>query len=93
MEIRLVKLITGDSFVAEMIEEGSDYVVFDGAFMIVPTPNGQMAMIPFLFGAKNDVFSIVQEHIVYNLEASDQLCNIYKEHTNKGVLTPGSLLV
>ena len=76
-DVKVLKLITGEEVIARVSEEHSNLLTLEKPMTLQMIPNtstGQMgfAMVPWMKAAKNEKVTISTEHILVEVEASDQ---------------------
>ena len=75
-DVKVLKLITGEEVIARVSEE-NNLITLDNPMtlqMLPPTSTGQVgfALVPWMKAAKNENVTISTEHILVEVEASDQ---------------------
>ena len=75
-DVKVLKLITGEEVIARVSEE-NNLITLDNPMtlqMLPPTSTGQVgfALVPWMKAAKNEKVTISTEHILVEVEASDQ---------------------
>ena len=92
MEVKIVKLVTGDMIICEVEDSGSKILLKD-TYILAPTEQG-MGIIPYskVNAIKNNSISVLQEHIIFIEDAMDEIVDCYKNVTGKGIVTPGGLV-
>ncbi len=75
-DVKVLKLITGEEVIARVSEE-NNLITLDNPMtlqMLPPTSTGQVgfALVPWMKAAKNEKVTISIEHILVEVEASDQ---------------------
>ena len=77
-DVKVLKLITGEEVIARITEEKNvDLITLEKPMtlqMMPPTSTGQVgvALVPWMKAAKNEKVTISTEHILVEVEASDQ---------------------
>jgi len=75
-DVKVLKLITGEEVIARVTEE-NNLITLEKPMtlqMMPPTSTGQVgfALVPWMKAAKNEKVTISTEHILVEVEASDQ---------------------
>ena len=75
-DVKVLKLITGEEVIARVSEE-NNLITLEKPMtlqMVPPTSTGQVgfALVPWMKAAKNEKVTISIEHILVEVEASDQ---------------------
>jgi hypothetical protein len=87
MNIKLVKLVSGEEFLSEITADSKEYLFCKNMVKFAMTPDG-VAMIPFNpLIPKDDVIQLNQEHITFTTEVLEEFLNVYKQQFG-GVLLP-----
>ena len=76
-DVKVVKLITGEEIITRVTEEENNLITLKNPMtlqMLPPTSTGQVgfALVPWMKAAKNEKVTISIEHILVEVEASDQ---------------------
>lgn len=81
MEIQVIKLVSGEEFVATFAGEdmGSTKVKFTKPLALQPFPNGAMGFADFMTPAVTDRFELDRAHIMLQLPATEDCAAQYKE--------------
>lgn len=93
MNIKLVKLVTNEEIICELVErEDSVNVVFKNpiVMMAVPNEDGQMGLglAPWIPAGITKEIPIKAEHIVCIVEPSKDLYDHYNQTYGSGIITP-----
>ena len=94
MNVKLIRMWSGEDVVADLIEEKEDSIVFCNAMVGVPTGQGQMRFAPwspFLKG-KNENLEITKKYIVYIADTQDEIVEYYKDMFS-AIQTPSKSLI
>jgi len=81
MNVKLIRMWSGEDVVADLIEEKEDSIVLCNPMVGVPTGQGQMSLAPwspFLKG-KNENLEITKKYIVYIADTQDDIVEYYKD--------------
>ncbi len=93
--IRIVRLITEEDVIADIsIEESGDIVVKNAqdAAKVFLTPQG-MGLMPFCPCAKeNTSIKLKKEHVMFVVEADDEVYNAYNSKFGSGIVLASSLV-
>ncbi len=81
MNVKLMRMWSGEDVVADLIEEKDDSVVIANPIVAVPTGNGQMGFAPWspLLKGKNEELEVTKKYIVYMAETQEEIEDQYKE--------------
>lgn len=93
MNIKLVKLLTNEEIICEMIEiDGSVNVILKNpiVMMAIPGEDGQMGMglAPWMPVSATREIPIKEEHIVCIVEPTKDLYDHYNQTYGSGIITP-----
>lgn len=94
MEIQVIKLVSGEEFVAKFAGEtmGSTKVKFKGPLMLQPFPNGAVGFADFMTSAVVDHIELDEHHIMLRLPATKECAEQYIE-IQKELANPTELVV
>ena len=81
MNVKLIRMWSGEDVVADLIEEKEDSVVFVNPIVAVPTGNGQMGFAPWspLLKEKGQELEVTKKYIVYISETQEEIEEQYKQ--------------
>jgi len=85
--IKLIKLVTGEDIIAN-IEEDEDTIIVSNPAMVMVTPQG-VGLIPYpMLPIKQSMnrVDIRKSHIVFMVDAHDDLINGYNERFGSGLV-------
>ena len=81
MNVKLMRMWSGEDVVADLIEEKEDSVVFVNPIVAVPAGNGQMGFAPWapLLKGKDEELEVTKKYIVYIAETQEEIEEQYRE--------------
>ena len=81
MNVKLMRMWSGEDVVADLIEEKEDSVVFVNPIVAVPSGNGQIGFAPWspLLKGKDEEIEITKKYIVYIAETQDEIKDQYEQ--------------
>ena len=81
MNVKLMRMWSGEDVVADLIEEKEDSVVFVNPIVAVPSGNGQIGFAPWspLLKGKDEEIKITKKYIVYIAETQDEIKDQYEQ--------------
>ena len=81
MNVKLIRMWSGEDVIADLIEEKEDSVVFCNPIVAVPTQNGQIGFAPWspLLKGKGEELEITKKYIVYIADTQEQIEEQYNE--------------
>ena len=81
MNVKLMRMWSGEDVVADLIEEKENSIVICNPIVAVPTGNGQMGFAPWspLLKGKNEELEITKNYVVYIAEAQEQIVEQYTD--------------
>jgi len=91
MNVKVVKLVTGEQLLTEVAEIGSDRTRLTKPMMLIPGPEGIQTM-PWLMLAKKEEVIVDNIHIVAIFDPKDELVNGYKQQVGAIVTAPAHAL-
>lgn len=79
MNVKLIRMWSGEDVVADLIENKDDSVVICNPIVAVPAGQGQMGFAPWspLLSGKGTELEITKKYIVYISETQDQIVEQY----------------
>ena len=94
MNVKLIRMWSGEDVVADLIEEKDDSIVICNPIVAVPTGNGQMGFAPWapLISGKNVDLDIARKYIVYISETQDEIVENYTQMFST-IQTPSKKLI
>ena len=80
MNVKLIRMWSGEDVVADLIEEKEDSVVICNPIVAVPAGQGQMGFAPWspLLKGKGEELEITKNYIVYISETQEEIIGQYK---------------
>jgi hypothetical protein len=97
MVTKIVRLISGEELIAkvDLESENTPKLIVKTPMQLVPTHQGQIAIVPWcMFGASGEI-AINAVHVVYVVDPDPEIRNEYAKHTSGLVIAnaaPRSLL-
>ena len=81
MNVKLIRMWSGEDVVADLIEEKDDSIVICNPIVAIPAGNGQMGFAPWspLLKGKNEELEVTKKYIVYMSETQEEIENQYQE--------------
>ena len=81
MNVKLIRMWSGEDVVADLIEEKEDSIVFCNLIVAVPTGNGQMGFAPWspLLKGKGEELEVTKKYVVYITDTQEQIEEQYQE--------------
>ena len=91
IDIKLIRLITGEEVVAEVLEDTEDTLKVQNALVVIPQSTG-VGFAPWATVISKDNPEIVlkQEHIVYIVEVQEEVAGKYNEMFGSKLVTPAA---
>lgn len=89
MDIKVLKLITGEDIITQIKKEEKDYylIVKPQKFIMTPDGIGSMPMIPI---SKDEEYKLEKQHVIFKCEAEDEIRNVYSSKYGSGVILPNT---
>ena len=94
MNVKLIRMWSGEDVVADLIEEKEDSVVICNPIVAVPAGNGQMGFAPWspLLKEKGEELEVTKKYVVYIADTQEQIIEQY-ESMFSVIQTPSKKLV
>lgn len=88
MEIKVLKLVTGEEVIAQFEEKNEKYILKSPQkFMLTQEGIASMPMMPF---SVSEVYEIDKKHVIYVCEPETDIRNVYNSKYGNGVILPSS---
>ena len=80
MNVKLIRMWSGEDVIADLIEEKDDSVVICNPIVAIPAGQGQMGFAPWspLLKEKGEELEITKNYIVYIAETQEEIVGQYK---------------
>ena len=81
MNVKLIRMWSGEDVIADLVEEKEDYIVFCNPIVAVPTGQGQLGFAPWspLLKGRDEELEITKEYIVYIADTQEEVVEQYKD--------------
>ena len=81
MNVKLIRMWSGEDVIADLIDEKDDSVVICIPIVAVPAGNGQMGFAPWspLLKGKNEELEVTKKYVVYTADPQEQIVDNYKD--------------
>ena len=81
MNVKLIRMWSGEDVVADLIEEKEDSIVFCNPIDAVPAGIGQMGFAPWcpLLKEKGEELEVTKKYVVYIADTQEQIEEQYQE--------------
>jgi hypothetical protein len=94
MNVKLIRMSSGEDLIASVIDETDDSVVLQDVIVAIPTGNGSLGFVPWspLLSKSEKQIHVSKKFVVYIAEADDDIINQYNKMFNK-IITPTKKLI
>jgi len=81
MNVKLIRMWSGEDVIADLIVENEDSIVFCNPIVAVPAGQGQMGFAPWspLLKGKNEELEVTKRYVVYIADTQEQIEEQYRE--------------
>ena len=81
MNVKLIRMWSGEDVVADLIGEKDDSVIICNPIVAVPAGNGQMGFAPWspLLKGKNEELEVTKKYIVYMADTQTEIEEQYQD--------------
>jgi len=88
MNVKLIRVVTGEEIVAEVVSETDDTITVQNGLVVLPTNNG-VGFAPWATVISKDdpEITVSRNHLVYVAEVQDDVASKYKEMFGN-IITP-----
>ena len=85
-KIRLIRLTSGEEILVTILKENEVRKFIKNPILLIPN-EGQIGFMPYMSYCEIDELMIKEEHIMFNVQPTDELIDNYNKMTAK-VVTP-----
>jgi len=91
MNCKLIRIITGEEIIAEVLEETDDTITIQNGLVVLPTNNG-VGFAPWatVISKENPEITVNLKHIVYVAEVQEDVVNKYNQMFGNKLQLPNS---
>ena len=91
MNCKLIRIITGEEIIAEVLEETDDTITIQNGLVVLPTNNG-VGFAPWatVISKENPEIIVNLKHIVYVAEVQEDVVNKYNQMFGNKLQLPNS---
>ena len=88
MNVKLIRVVTGEEVVAEVVSETDDTITIKNGLVVLPTNNG-VGFAPWATVISKDdpEITVSRNHVIYMVELQDSISKKYKEMFGN-IITP-----
>tara|TARA_R100000030_G_scaffold35349_1_gene26376 strand:+ start:192 stop:479 length:288 start_codon:yes stop_codon:yes gene_type:complete len=81
MNVKLIRMWSGEDVVADLVEDKETSIVITNPIVAVPTGGGQMGFAPWspLLSGKDKELEVTKEYVVYISDPQDQIIDQYQD--------------
>ena len=89
MDVRLLRIITGEEIVAEVLSETDDTITVQNGLVVLPTNTG-VGFAPWatVISKEKPEITVFKTHVVYVAEVQDDVSKKYNEMFGSKLITP-----
>ena len=90
MATTITRLKTGEEIISDYTENEDGTVSFKNPAMLIPTPNGQLAFLPWMMYAEleNNTVTIESKYVMFTAPPKKELMNEYNKTVGSGLVVP-----
>jgi len=91
IDVKLLRIVTGEEVIAELISETEETITVQNGLAVLPTNNG-VGFAPWatVISKDNPEITISKTHLVYVAEVQEDVCKKYNEMFGSKLITPDS---
>jgi hypothetical protein len=88
MNVKLIRVVTGEEIVAEVVSETNDTITVQNGLVVLPTNTG-VGFAPWatVISKENPEITVSKNHVVYVVEVQEDVASKYKEMFGN-IITP-----
>jgi len=89
MNVKLIRVVTGEEIVAEVVSETDDTITVQNGLVVLPTNNG-VGFAPWATVISKDdpEITVSRNHLVYVAEVQEDVSKKYNEMFGSKLITP-----
>jgi hypothetical protein len=93
MNVKLIRLTSGEDVIANLISESEDSIIIENAIVAVPSGRGELGFAPWspLLSKNVKELTISKNFVIYIAETQDQIVEQYNEIFSP-IITPSKQL-
>jgi len=91
IDVKLIRIITGEEIIAEVVSETDDTITVQNALVVLPTNTG-VGFAPWatVIDKENPEIVVSRNHIVYIVPVQEDVANRYNEMFGSKLVMPES---
>ena len=91
IDVKLIRIITGEEVVAELLEETASYIKVQNGLVVLPTAQS-VGFAPWatVISKENPEITVQKTHVVYIAEVQEDVAKKYNEMYGSKLVTPSS---
>ena len=91
IDVKLIRIITGEEVVAELLEETESYIKVQNGLVVLPTAQS-VGFAPWatVISKENPEITVQKTHVVYIAEIQEDVAKKYNEMYGSKLVTPSS---
>ena len=91
IDVKLIRIITGEEVVAELLEETESYIKVQNGLVVLPTAQS-VGFAPWatVISKENPEIIVQKTHVVYIAEVQEDVAKKYNEMYGSKLVTPSS---
>ena len=80
MDIKVLRMNTGEEVIFTLVEQTPDYVVVNNPLVAVPSAQGQIGFAPWsVLSKEDDGIKVEKRYVVYLIDTRDEIVENYKK--------------
>lgn len=94
MNVKLIRMSSGEDVVATIVEDGDEFLTIQDAIVAIPTGQGQMGFAPWspILSKEQKDIPVNKKFIVYVAEVNTEIVDQYKQMFST-IVTPEKKLI
>ena len=91
IDVKLIRIITGEEVVAELLEETASFIKVQNGLVVLPTAQS-VGFAPWatVISKENPEITVQKTHVVYLAEVQEDVAKKYNEMYGSKLVTPSS---
>ena len=89
MNVKLIRVVTGEEIIAELLSEDDDTITVQNGLVVLPTNQG-VGFAPWatVISKEKPEVTMSRRHVVYIAEVQEDVCKKYNEMFGSKLITP-----
>lgn len=91
-EVTIVRMTSGEEVLCTIKESTADHMIIENPTVIIPTPDRNIGLAPWMPYAETDTITIKQSFVAFTVTPVEQLATQYNQIHSK-IITPNQKII